>query len=134
LKRFELYSSLLKPEWAPPSWIIGPVWLVLYIGIFITFGMVFVKTWQKQIPFVVALPFILNLLFNLAFGPIQFWLRINLLASADILLVLLTLIWSMAAIFSRYPCITYAQIPYLLWVSFASVVQLTITRMNWSRG
>lgn len=131
METYEWYSQLLKPGWAPPSWIFGPVWSVLYIIIFITFGIVFVKTWQKELSFLIALPFILNLLFNFAFTPLQFGLRSNILASLDILLILLTLIWSMVAIFSRYPWITYAQIPYLLWVAFATAVQLTITRLNW---
>lgn len=85
---------------------------------------------QKRIPFIVALPFILNIIFNLAFTPIQFGLKNNLLAAADILLVLGTLIWAMTAIFPHQRWIAYIQIPYLLWVSFATVLQLTITYLN----
>ncbi len=78
----------------------------------------------------VALPFILNIIFNLAFSPIQFTLQNNFLAALDILLVLVTLIWAMVAIYPHAPWITYIQIPYLLWVSFATVLQLTITYLN----
>jgi len=133
LETFEWYSKLLKPAWAPPSWIFGPVWSVLYIMILISFGMVFVKSWRKELSFLIALPFILNLLFNFAFTPLQFGLRSNLLAAVDILLVLVTLIWSMVSIFPHYSWITYIQIPYLLWVSFATVLQLTITGLNWKQ-
>ena len=87
-------------------------------------------TWQKQIAFVVALPFILNLVFNFVFTPLQFGLKNNLLAAIDILLVLGTLIWAMVAIFPHARWIAYIQIPYLLWVSFATVLQLTITYLN----
>lgn len=86
--------------------------------------------WQKQIPYLVALPFALNLLFNFIFTPIQFGLKNNLLAAADILLVLITLIWAMVAIYPHTRWIAYIQIPYLLWVSFATVLQLTITYLN----
>jgi tryptophan-rich sensory protein len=48
---------------------------------------------------VVALPFILNLIFNILFTPIQFGLKNNLLATVDILLVLGTLIWALVAIY-----------------------------------
>ncbi|OGF50878.1 MAG: TspO protein [Candidatus Firestonebacteria bacterium RIFOXYA2_FULL_40_8] len=133
METFEWYSKLLKPAWAPPSWIFGPVWSVLYIMILISFGMVFVKSWRKELSFLIALPFILNLLFNFAFTPLQFGLRSNLLAAVDILLVLVTLIWSMVSIFPHYSWITYIQIPYLLWVSFATVLQLTITGLNWKQ-
>ena len=85
---------------------------------------------QKKIAWIIALPFLLNLLFNFAFTPLQFGLRSNILASIDILLVLGTLIWAMRSIFPFAPWITYAQIPYLLWVSFATVLQLTITYLN----
>lgn len=85
---------------------------------------------QKTIPLAVALPFALNIIFNLSFTPLQFGLQNNLLAAIDILLVLGTLIWAMIAIYPYAHWITYIQIPYLLWVSFATVLQLTITYLN----
>jgi tryptophan-rich sensory protein len=86
--------------------------------------------WQGRIPFIVALPFILNLIFNLIFTPIQFGLKNNLLAGADVLLVFITLVWAMVAIFPYAKWIAYIQIPYVLWVTFATVLQLTITYLN----
>jgi len=86
--------------------------------------------WQKRISLLVALPFALNLIFNFAFTPIQFALKNNLLASLDVLLILGTLIWAMAAIYPHARSVTYMQIPYLLWVSFATVLQLFITFLN----
>jgi len=85
---------------------------------------------QKKIPILVALPFALNLVFNLIFTPIQFGLKNNFLAAADILLVLATLIWAMIAIYPRNRSLAYIQIPYLAWVAFATVLQLTITYLN----
>lgn len=130
MQTYEWYQQLIKPSWAPPSSVFGPVWTVLYIGIAISFGAVFVMAGQKKIAWMIALPFILNLLFNFAFTPLQFGLRSNLLAAIDILLVLATLIWAMRSIFPYAPWITYAQIPYLLWVMFATVLQLTVTYLN----
>ena len=124
------YSLLIKPSWSPPAWLFGPVWTFLYILIAISFGRVFILAYQKNISFYVALPFILNLLFNFAFTPLQFGAKNLLLASIDILLVLFTLIWAMVAVYPYLKWITYIQIPYLLWVSFASALQLTITYLN----
>ena len=61
----------------------------------------------------IALPFALNLLANVAFTPLQFGLRSNILASIDIVIILATLIWAMVAIYPHSHAITYAQIPYL---------------------
>ncbi len=127
---YNWYQQLIKPSWAPPSFLFGPVWTVLYILIVISFGKVFLMAFQKQIPMVVILPFVLNLIFNFAFTPIQFGLKNNFLASIDILLVLITLIWAMVAIYPHVRWITYIQIPYLLWVSFATILQLAITYLN----
>ena len=82
-------------------------------------------------------------MFNAAFTPLQFGLRSNLLASIDILIILGTLIWALYGLYvfgltqhietgaPTYAWIIYANIPYLLWVSFATILQLTITYLNW---
>jgi benzodiazapine receptor len=130
MDNYSFYQELIKPPWAPPAYLFGPVWTFLYILIVISFGRVFVMAWRKGIKPGVALPFALNLVFNLAFTPIQFGLQNNLLAAVDVLLVLATLIWAMVAIWPHARWIVWMQIPYLLWVSFATVLQLTITYLN----
>jgi len=130
MQESEWYQQLVRPSWSPPSWLFGPVWTFLYILIAVSFFKVFQLTFQKRISFIIALPFILNFIFNFAFTPLQFGLRNNFLAAIDILLVLGTLIWAMIAIYPHAKWITFIQIPYLLWVSFATVLQLTITYLN----
>lgn len=127
---YNWYSQIIKPAWSPPAAVFGPVWTFLYVLIAISFGKVFWMFFKKQIPFAVALPFVLNLIFNFSFTPLQFGLKNNLLAAIDILLVLASLIWAMAAIYPHARWISYIQIPYLLWVAFATALQLTITYLN----
>lgn len=130
MNSYNWYSTLIKPSWAPPSFLFGPVWSILYILIFVSFSRVFAMYYKDKISLVVVLPFILNLFFNFIFTYLQFTLKNNLLASLDIILVLITLVWAMIAIYPYAKWITYIQIPYLLWVSFATVLQLTITYLN----
>jgi len=127
---YNWYSTLIKPSWSPPSWLFGPVWTVLYIIIAVTYGTVFYKVYTKELPTIVALPFVLNLIFNFSFTYFQFGLKNNLLASIDILLVLGTLIWALVVIYPRIKWVALMNIPYLIWVSFATVLQLTITWLN----
>jgi tryptophan-rich sensory protein len=127
------YAALIKPFWSPPSWLFGPVWTVLYAIIAVSFGTVFYKAFTKEIPWMVALPFALNLLFNLAFTPIQFGLKNNLLASIDILLVVGTLIWALIVVWCVAPelrWVVYINTMYLLWGIFATGLQLNITYLN----
>lgn len=128
---YNWYTTLVKPSWAPPSWLFGPVWTVLYTIIAITYSVVFYKIWKGDLPKSLAIPFVLNLIFNFSFTYFQFGLKNNLLASIDILLVLATLIWALVVIYPHIRWVTFANIPYLLWVSFATVLQLTITWINW---
>ena len=125
------YQTLIKPSFAPPAYVFGPVWTVLYVIIAISFGYVFYAVLTKKLPAQIAWPFALNLVFNFAFSPIQFGLQNNFLASIDIVLVLATLIWAIAVIYPYRRWVAFCQIPYLLWVSFATILQLTITYLNW---
>ncbi len=131
MQNYVWYQQLIRPTWAPPAWLFGPVWTVLYIIITVSYGYVGYLFFTKRIPFIVALPFILNLIFNFAFTPIQFGLQNNLLASVDILLVLGTLVWAVIAIYPHARWVSIVNVPYLAWVCFATVLQLTVTVLNW---
>lgn len=124
------YQTLIKPEWTPPAWLFGPVWATLYTIIAVSYGYVGYLYFKGVIPFAVLLPFLLNLLFNFLFTPLQFGLQNNLLAAIDIVLILGTLLWALVVIYEYAPVVTYVNIPYVLWVSFATVLQLTITYLN----
>jgi len=124
------YSKLIKPSFAPPSWLFGPVWTVLYTIIFSTYSYIIYKIIKGDFPRVLLWPLLLNLVFNFLFTPIQFGLKNNLLATIDITLVLGTLIWLISLVLPISKPLSYAQIPYLLWVSFATILQISITWLN----
>jgi tryptophan-rich sensory protein len=126
----EWYDGLVKPSWTPEPATIGTIWSILYPVILVTFGWVFVQVLRGRLPWTVALPFAVNLAANLAFTPIQFRLRHLPLASADILVVLVTIPWMMAAVWRHSALVALAQVPYLVWVSIATVLQVAITVWN----
>ncbi len=124
------YKAYRKPSWAPPSWVFGPVWSVLYLLIAISFGYVAYLFIGGNISFWIVLPFLLNLIFNAAYTLLQFRYNKYVLASLDEVLVAVTLLWAQVAIFPTAAWVSYLNIPYLAWVCFASVLQITITVMN----
>lgn len=130
MNTYSWYSALIKPSWAPPAGVFGPVWTVLYILIAISFGAVFYQTWKGEISKKVGWIFAMNLIFNLLYPRLQFGLHNNLLSSLDILLILGTLVWGIKSVWHRHKWIALINIPYLLWVTFATALQLTITYLN----
>jgi benzodiazapine receptor len=129
-QRRRLVRATHQAVFCPAGVVFAPVWTVLYFLIALSFGYVLLQTLKRRFPFSVLLPFILNLAFNLAYTPIQFGLKNNALASIDILLVLGTLVWALAAVWPRARWVALVNVPYLLWVAFATVLQLSITWLN----
>jgi tryptophan-rich sensory protein len=127
------YNALTKPAWTPAPGTIGTIWQILYPIILISFGFVFVQAFRGKVPWVVALPFAINLVANLIFTPIQFGMRNLPLAALDIAVVWVTIVWCIVAVWPHYRWVAIAQIPYLIWVSIATVLQFSITWMNWGK-
>lgn len=124
------YDALSKPSWTPSPNVIGAIWTVLYPVIFGVNIYVFYKFFHKELPFIVLLPFAINLLLNFAFTPVQFGLRNLDLASFVIIGVWATIIWCMFAIWPYSRFIALLFLPYLIWVSIASVLQINISFRN----
>ncbi len=124
------YQNYRRPSWSPPSWLFAPVWTFLYLLILISFGYVLYLYVQHSIPFFVLLPFLLNLIFNIAYSPIQFRLRNFSLALIDVLLLDATLVWALFVIYPHAPWVSFINLPYLAWVCFATILQTAVTRLN----
>jgi translocator protein len=81
----------------------------------------------------VAVPFAIHLIANLIFTPIQFGWRNLPLAVIDIFIVWGTIMWMVVSVWKHYRWVAFAQGPYFVWVSLATILQLSITWMNWGR-
>lgn len=128
------YNNLAKPGWTPAPATIGLIWQILYPIILVSFGYVFVQILRRKFPRRLVWPFAINLASNVVFTPILFGLRNLPLATADILIVWATILWMMIAVWRHSRWVAAAQVPYFVWVSTATVLQLSITAMNWGRG
>ena len=124
------YHSLAKPSWTPAPATISLIWTMLYPVIVVSFGFVFVQAFRRRVPGKVALPFAVNLVANLLFMPIFAGLRNVPLAAADIVIVWATIPGCVAAVWPYSRWVAVAQVPYLVWVSLATTIQLSITAMN----
>jgi tryptophan-rich sensory protein len=124
------YTDYKRPPLSPPPYLFGIVWPFLYILIFVSFGFIFRQAIKGEVSASFLAPFIINLLANGLFTYFQFKLKNNFLATVDILVVLATIIWTMLVAWSGYHWITYLQIPYLAWVTFATYLQIGVTVLN----
>ena len=124
------YNALSKPTWTPPPGTISLIWTILYPIILISLGFVLFKVFRGGLPWLLALPFLINLVANIFFMPIFGGLRNLPLATVDIVIVLGTILWMIVAIWPHYRWVAVAQVPYLVWVSIATVLQVSITVRN----
>lgn len=121
------YNGLVKPSWQLAPATIELIWQILYPVILISFGLVFLQAFRGKLRVVIALPFAINLVANLIFMPIQFGMRNLPLAAADILILWATIIWMSVTIWPVYRGVSVTQIPYFVWISLATELQLSIT-------
>lgn len=123
------YQTLNKPTWNPPSWIFGPVWTTLYLMMAIAAWLV----WQERGIRAATLPLFLfgvQLLLNLAWSWIFFRDHQIGWAFVDIALLWLAIVATTTIFFRHSHLAGWLLIPYLLWVSFAAVLNFSIWRLN----
>lgn len=125
------YPTIAKPSFNPPNWVFAPVWTLLYIMMGIAAGMVWNKLETKKELVKKALSFfIIQLLLNALWSYLFFGLKNILLASIEIVLLWL-IIYETYYIFKQVDKkASYLLIPYLAWVSFATILTGSIFWLN----
>ena len=125
------YDSLVKPSWTPASGTIGAIWAVIYPLIAVATVATAYKVWRGDLSRWVLVPLALNLAANVAFTPLMFGRHDLALATADILVVLVTIAVWMALVWRPGSVwIAVVLAPYLIWVSTATVLQVSIALAN----
>ena len=123
------YGLLSQPAWAPPPWLFGPVWTLLYAMMAVSAWLV----WRQRINKSVVLPlccYIVQLTVNglwswFFFG--QQWIGVALV---DLLLLVLLVVIAMVLFFRSNRKAGFLLIPYLLWISFAAALNFQIWILN----
>ena len=125
------YPTLIKPVFNPPNWIFAPVWSMLYIFMGIAAGLVWNKHENnKELVKKGLLFFGVQLFFNALWSYLFFGLNNLLLASIEIILLLL-MIFETYVIFKKLDKKAgYLFIPYMAWVSFATILTISIFILN----
>jgi len=127
------YQELDKPPWTPPNWAFGPAWTVIFALIAYS-GYVFwmaTPAEERLWPLVV---YGVQLTFNAGWSALFFGLKRMDLALGDAILMLAAIAANMIAFYPHAPEAAWLLAPYLVWVSFASVLNYAILRRNSPRA
>jgi translocator protein len=121
------YAQLSKPSWAPPAWVFGPVWTVLY-GLM---GIAAWLVWRSPGPKRAALTlFGAQLVANALWSWLFFAWHRGALAAVEILLLLALIVAMIMAFWHVSRAAALLMVPYLLWVGFASLLTWAVWRSN----
>jgi len=121
------YASLQKPSWTPPGWLFGPVWTVLYLMMAIAVWLV----WRERGFTGAALAlFAVQLALNSLWSVIFFGWKSPGLALVEILFLWTAIFLTMLAFWRISHAAGWLMWPYLLWVTFAGFLNLSIWRLN----
>ncbi|MDB4665276.1 tryptophan-rich sensory protein [Verrucomicrobia bacterium] len=123
------YESLAKPFWNPPGWIFGPVWGLLYTLMAVAAWLIWREGgWQKQRGPIGI--FLWQLALNALWSPLFFGLQMPGIACAEILLLWGMIVATIRVFYPVNPRAAMLLVPYLAWVSFASILNGTLWYLN----
>jgi tryptophan-rich sensory protein len=123
------YQQLAQPSWAPPSWLFGPVWSVLYALMGIAAWLAWREGgWRRQRG-VLAL-FVIQLALNALWSWLFFGWHRGALGFADIVLLWLLIVATLVGFWRVRPLAGALLVPYLCWTSFAAALNFAVWQLN----
>lgn len=123
------YANLKKPSFNAPNYLFGPVWTVLYILMGISIYMI-LRTPNSGLRTMAIIIFSIQLLLNFSWSFLFFYFKWPLVAFVEIIVLWLFIVLMIFSFYKQSALAAYLQIPYLLWVSFASVLNGSIWYLN----
>ena len=126
-----MYGKIVQPSWAPPAFLFGPVWTTLYCFMAIAAWLVWRQQDRLRVNVCLGVYFV-HLIFQAAWSGLFFGLGRADAAMLDILLLWLMIVWLMLAFWRVDRLAGLLMLPYLLWVSFATVLNGALWMLNGS--
>lgn len=123
------YESLQKPSWTPPNWVFPVVWPILYLMMGVSAWLIW-KMKEVSIGDTEFRWFYLQLLLNAIWSWIFFGRQMISTALADIFLLWIAILFTILLFWNRNRSAGLLLIPYLLWISYASALNLAIWQLN----
>ena len=120
------YSEIILPSYNPPSWVFGPVWTTLYVMMSVAIW----KVWIKYFDTKVLKIYFIHLFFNSTWSIIFFGFHEIGFALINLIIILLFIVFLMKLYFIREKTSYYLMVPYLLWSSYALVLNVSIFFLN----
>ncbi|MBN1157392.1 tryptophan-rich sensory protein [Candidatus Woesearchaeota archaeon] len=120
------YVDLTKPSFNPPSWVFGPVWTILYLMMGISLYLLWIKKSNRTAFILFGIQLVLNASWSILF----FGLKVPLYALIEIIFLWFAILMTIIYFYKINKVSAYFLIPYILWVSFASVLNFAIFILN----
>lgn len=125
----DFYRQLDQPTWAPPGWLFGPVWSVLYLMMAVAAWLIWRVNGFRGAPWALGL-FLVQLALNALWTWLFFTWQLGALSLIEIVVLWALILATLIAFWRRHPFAALLLMPYLLWVTFATVLTYTL----WSRN
>ena len=126
------YPTLVKPSFNPPNWIFAPVWTSLYVMMGVAAGFIWNQITTQKAAVTKALQFFtIQLVLNALWSYLFFGLHNLMLATIEVVLLWLMIFETYSQFAKINKTASYLMLPYLAWVSFASVLTASIWWLNW---
>lgn len=123
------YKTLNKPTFAPPNWLFAPVWTILYLLMAISAFLIYQQKDNPQTKYALKFYFF-QLILNSFWSIIFFGLRSPQFAFFEIIILWIFIFLTLLKFYKIHKTAGLLLFPYLLWVSFASVLNLFIWLLN----
>ncbi len=123
------YAELTRPEWAPPAWLFGPVWTVLYL-LMATAAWLVWRTYGFDRARTGLMLFIAQLVANALWTWLFFAWRQGALALVELVVLWLLIAMTIAVFWRLNRLAAVLMVPYLAWVSFAGALNLSLWQLN----
>ena len=120
------YATLNKPSFSPPNWLFGPAWITLYTLMGISLYLVWEKGFSRKALYAFSIQLVLNALWSVIF----FGFKLLSYAFAEIIVLWISIAFTIFAFYKISKKAAYILIPYIAWVSIASILNYYVWILN----